>query len=35
MKPSYFDLTVQNLDEAKRFFSAVLGWEFSEFAPGY
>ena len=35
MKPTYFDLTVSNLDEARRFFSAVLGWKFTEFAPGY
>ena len=35
MKPTYFDLTVSDLTKARVFFSAVLGWEFSEFAPGY
>lgn len=25
MKPGYFDLTVRDVDEAKKFFSAVLG----------
>lgn len=35
MKPSYFDLTVRDVGEARRFFSAVLGWTYKEFAPGY
>ncbi len=35
MKPSYFDLTVRDVDEARRFFSAVFGWTYKEFAPGY
>jgi predicted enzyme related to lactoylglutathione lyase len=35
MKPSYFDLTVRNVGEARRFFGAVLGWTYKEFAPGY
>jgi uncharacterized protein len=35
MKPCYFDLTVRNVDEARRFFSTVLGWQYEEFAPGY
>ncbi len=35
MKPSYFDLTVRDVGEARRFFAAVLGWTYEEFAPGY
>ncbi|HEY7443289.1 MAG TPA: hypothetical protein VH701_12770, partial [Vicinamibacterales bacterium] len=35
MKPTYFDLTVRDTGEARRFFSAVLGWTYKEFAPGY
>lgn len=35
MRPSYFDLTVRNVDDARRFFSAVLGWQYDKFAPGY
>lgn len=35
MKPSYFDLTVRDVGEAQRFFSAVLGWTYTEFTPGY
>jgi predicted enzyme related to lactoylglutathione lyase len=35
MKPTHFDLTVRNTGEARRFFSAVLGWTYKEFAPGY
>ena len=35
MKPSYFDLTVRDVGEARAFFSAVLGWTSKEFAPGY
>lgn len=34
-KPSYFDLTVRDVAEARRFFSAVLGWTYEEFFPGY
>ena len=35
MKPTYFDLTVQNLGEARRFFEHVLGWRFEEFPMPY
>lgn len=35
MKPNYFDLTVRDVAGARRFFSAVLGWQYDEFAPGY
>lgn len=35
MKPTYFDLTVRDVGAARRFFSAVLGWTYTEFAPGY
>lgn len=35
MRPSYFDLTVSDVSAAKRFFAAVLGWKFTDFAPGY
>ncbi len=31
MKPVYFDLTVRDLDAARTFFSAVLGWTFDRF----
>ena len=35
MKPRYFDLTVRDVGEARCFFTAVLGWTYEEFAPGY
>lgn len=35
MRPSYFDLTVRDVANARRFFSAVLGWQYDEFVPGY
>lgn len=35
MKPTYFDLTVRDLEKAKAFFSDVLGWEFEPFGPSY
>jgi predicted enzyme related to lactoylglutathione lyase len=35
MKPTYFDLTVRNLDEARRFFEHVLGWRFEKFPMPY
>lgn len=37
MKPQYFDLTVRDVDAARRFFEASLGWRFVPFAgnPGY
>jgi predicted enzyme related to lactoylglutathione lyase len=30
MKPSYFDLTVHDVDQAKRFFGNVFGWRFEK-----
>ena len=33
MKPSYFDFTVNNLDEAKSFFEHVFDWRLEKF-PG-
>jgi predicted enzyme related to lactoylglutathione lyase len=33
MKPSYFDFTVKDLDEAKSFFEHVFDWRFQSF-PG-
>ena len=35
MKPTYFDLTVTNLEVARRFFERVLGWRFERFAMPY
>lgn len=35
MKPAYFDFTVKNLDEAKRFFEHVFGWQFEKFSMPY
>lgn len=35
MKPQYFDLSVQNLPAAQRFFSNVLGWKFERFPMPY
>lgn len=37
MKPQYFDLTVTDLEAARRFFEACLGWRFVPFeaVPGY
>ena len=35
MKPNYFDLTVNNVEEAIRFFSEVLGWKFERFPMPY
>lgn len=35
MKPTYFDLTVANVAEAKVFFEAVLGWRFEKFEMTY
>jgi predicted enzyme related to lactoylglutathione lyase len=35
MRPVYFDLTVTDLDAARAFFGAVLGWRFERFPmPG-
>ena len=33
MKPQYFDLTVMDVDAARRFFQACLGWQFEPFGP--
>lgn len=35
MKPTYFDLTVQDLGAARHFFEAVLGWRFERFPMPY
>lgn len=35
MKPIYFDLTVQDVSEARAFFEAVLGWRFERFPLPY
>jgi predicted enzyme related to lactoylglutathione lyase len=32
MKPGYFDLTVHDVDQAKRFFGNVFGWRFEKLA---
>ena len=35
MKPIYFDFTVKNLPEAKRFFEHVFEWRFEKFPMPY
>ena len=35
MKPTYFDLTVADLDTARAFFERVLGWKFEKFPMPY
>ena len=35
MKPTYFDLTVSDLDAARRFFQGVLQWRFERFPMPY
>lgn len=35
MKPTYFDMTVRDLDRAKAFFGEVLGWQFERFPMPY
>ena len=37
LKPQYFDLTVMDVEAARRFFEACLGWRFVAFdpIPGY
>ena len=35
MKPTYFDLTVPNVAQAKAFFEVVLGWRFEKFDMPY
>ena len=35
MKPTYFDLTVQDVGLARKFFENVLGWQFEKFDMPY
>ena len=35
MKPTYFDLTVRNLNDARRFFEEVFAWRFQHFPMPY
>ncbi|MHC4456597.1 MAG: VOC family protein [Planctomycetota bacterium] len=35
MKPVYFDFTVRNLKDARRFFENVFGWRFEKFPFPY
>jgi len=35
MKPTYFDLTVSDVGQAKAFFEATLGWRFEKFDMPY
>lgn len=35
MKPTYFDLTVRDLPDARAFFEKVLGWRFEKFPMPY
>jgi predicted enzyme related to lactoylglutathione lyase len=35
MKPTYFDLTVHDLGQARTFFEKVLGWRFEKFPMPY
>lgn len=35
MKPTYFDLTVRDLSQARTFFENVLGWRFERFPMPY
>jgi hypothetical protein len=35
MKPTYFDLTVRDLGQARSFFEKVLGWRFERFPVPY
>lgn len=35
VKPTYFDLTVADVAQARAFFEAVLGWRFERFAMPY
>ena len=35
MKPAYFDLTVQDVGQARAFFEKVLGWRFEKFDMPY
>ena len=35
MKPTYFDFTVKNLDDARLFFETIFGWRFEKFPMPY
>ncbi|MFZ5523104.1 MAG: VOC family protein [Pseudomonadota bacterium] len=35
MKPTYFDLTVHDVGQARAFFEKVLGWRFEKFPMQY
>jgi predicted enzyme related to lactoylglutathione lyase len=35
MKPTYFDLTVRDLGQARAFFEKVFGWRFEKFQMPY
>lgn len=35
VKPTYFDLTVSNVGQARAFFEATLGWRFEKFDMPY
>jgi predicted enzyme related to lactoylglutathione lyase len=35
MKPTYFDMTVQDLSSARQFFKQVFAWRFERFAMPY
>ena len=35
MKPTYFDFTVRNLEEARHFFEHVFDWRFEKFPMPY
>jgi len=35
MKPTYFDLTVSDVGQARAFFEATLGWRFQKFDMPY
>lgn len=35
MKPTYFDLTVHDVQRAKQFFEHALGWQFEQFDMPY
>jgi len=35
MKPTYFDLSVTDLEAARRFFERALGWRFEKFPMPY
>ncbi len=35
MKPTYFDLTVHDVGQARTFFEEVFGWRFERFPMPY